>query len=552
MHIVIPMSGTGNRFLEAGYSTPKPLIQIDGKPMIEHVIGLFPGESRFTFICNRDHLAQTGMHALLKGVAPECEIVPIAPHKKGPVFAVAQAFDRIDDDEEVIVNYCDFSKYWDYGDFLRHTRSRGADGAICAYRGFHPHMLGSTNYAFMREKDQWMLEIKEKEPFTQNRMEEFASDGTYYFRRGAYVKKYFRQLMDEGIHIKDEYYVSLVYNLLRRDDLRISIYEIRHMLQWGTPGDLEEYLRWSRYFRRAVLARENIGPQPKSITLIPMAGRGSRFTAERYRTPKPLIEISGNPMILQAACCLPASGKSIFVCLGEHLDGYPLAAAITTAYPNAKIVRIDSVTEGQACTCEIGLKGEDLESPLLIGACDNGMSWDARKYRSLMEDPHVDAVAWSFRHHPSSRRNPQMYGWIKVDGDGTVRGVSVKKPISDDPFNDHAVVGTFYFRKARYFLDALQGMYRKNVRINNEFYVDSCIDELAGNGLNAKVFEIDDYICWGTPDDLRTFEYWQSFFHKCPWHPYALERDVTMDHEKVAEYEARYVKFHTSILSRNA
>jgi len=551
MQIVIPMSGEGRRFLDAGYLTPKPLIVVDDKSIIEHIVGLFPGESRFTFICNRDHLAQTGMQTLLRSIAPGCEVVSISPHKKGPVFAVAQAFDRIDDDEEVIVNYCDFSKHWDYGDFLKHTRSRNADGAVCAYRGFHPHMLGSTNYAFMREKDQWMLEIKEKEPFTTNRMQEFASDGTYYFKKGAYVKKYFLQLMEKNIHINGEYYVSLVYNLLREDNLRVSIYEIQHMLQWGTPGDLDEYQRWSRYFRRAVVARKNIESQPKSITVIPMAGRGSRFTAEGYRTPKPLIEIGGNPMILQAAGCLPASEKTVFICLGEHLDGYPLASAITKAYPNAKIVRIDSVTEGQACTCEIGLKDEDLESPLLIGACDNGMLWDVRKYRSLMEDPRVDAVAWSFRHHPSSRRNPQMYGWIKVDGGGTVLGVSVKKPISDDPFNDHAIVGTFYFRKAGYFLDALRGMYRKNVRVNNEFYVDSCIDEMAGNGLNVKVFEIDDYICWGTPDDLRTFEYWQSFFHKCPWHPYALELDVTMDKEKVAEYEARYGKSHTSILSRH-
>src|SRR4030067_3006453 len=231
MLIVIPMSGEGRRFLDAGYLTPKPLIVVDDKPIIEHIVGLFPGESRFTFICNRDHLTQTGMHALLKRVAPECEIVPIAPHKKGPVFAVAQVFDRIDDDEAVIVTYCVFSKYWEYGDFLRHTRSRGADGAICAYRGFHPHMLGSTNYAFMREKDKWMLEIKEKEQFTSNRLQEYASDGTYYFKKGAHVKKYFIQLMEKNVHVNGEYYISLVYNLLREDGLRVSIYEIQHMLQ---------------------------------------------------------------------------------------------------------------------------------------------------------------------------------------------------------------------------------------------------------------------------------------------------------------------------------
>ena len=111
--------------------------------------------------------------------------------------------------EEVIVNYCDFGTYWDYNDFLKHTRDRDADGAIPAYKGFHPHMLGSTNYAFMRAKEQWMLEIKEKEPFTENRNNEYASNGTYYFKKGEFVKKYFNELIREDINLNGEYYVSL-------------------------------------------------------------------------------------------------------------------------------------------------------------------------------------------------------------------------------------------------------------------------------------------------------------------------------------------------------
>ena len=87
-----------------------------------------------------------------------------------------------------------------------------------------------------------MLEIKEKEPFTANRMQEYASMGTYYFKKGAFVKKYFLELMDKEIDLKGEYYVSLVYNLLVEDTLKVSIYDVQHMLQWGTPEDVEEYL----------------------------------------------------------------------------------------------------------------------------------------------------------------------------------------------------------------------------------------------------------------------------------------------------------------------
>jgi hypothetical protein len=48
-------------------------------------------------------------------------------------------------------------------------------------------------------------------------------------------------------------------------------------------------------------------------------------------------------------------------------------------------------------------------------------------------------------------------------------------------------------------------------------------------GYHCAAFEIDDYIGFGTPDDLRTFEYWQDFFHKCSWHPYRIEKDSTVE-----------------------
>jgi NDP-sugar pyrophosphorylase family protein len=121
MHIVIPMSGIGNRFIEAGYKEPKPLIVIDGKPIIEHVCDLFPNESKFTFICNSKHLYETSMRDVLTSIKPTSSVVEIPNHKKGPVYAVHQVEGLIDDDEEVIVNYCDFGTYWDYNDFLKHS-----------------------------------------------------------------------------------------------------------------------------------------------------------------------------------------------------------------------------------------------------------------------------------------------------------------------------------------------------------------------------------------------------------------------------------------------
>ena len=540
MKIIIPMTGVGQRFIDAGYEIPKFLIEVDGKPVIEHVVNLFPQEENFIFICNTKNLQETNLRDLLIRIAPKCKIVEIPSHKLGPVYTVYQIKDLIDDEEEVIVNYCDFGTYWDYKDFLEHTRSRNADGAIPSYKGFHPHMLGKINYAFMRDEKQWMLEIQEKQPFTNNRMNEYASNGTYYFKKGAYVKKYFKQLMDENINVNGEYYVSMVYNLLVQNGLSVSIYEIQHMQQWGTPEEIEEYIGWSDYFASLITSKKNEKTYD-AIKLVPLAGKGQRFQDAGYLEPKPLIPVSGKPMIIQAADALPNCKENIFVCLKEHLDNYPLEKELKKVYSNVQIIGLNDVTQGQACTCEIGLKNVDLSKPLIIGACDNSMIINYSLFEEEMEKS--DILAFSFRNNTASEKNPNAYGWLKVDNLNNVIDVSVKKSISENPRKDHAIVGSFYFKSSKIFLDCLQYLYDNNIKVNDEFYVDSCIKAGIELGYTTRAFEVEKYICWGTPDDYKLFVAYQSLFHKLNYHPYSLEKDCSASKDKVVELDKIYRTF---------
>lgn len=540
MQIIIPMTGIGQRFIDAGYTTPKPLIEVDDKPIIEHVVNLFPNEENFIFICNTKHLQETNMRKILERIAPKGKIVEIPPHKKGPVYAVYQIKDLINDNDEVIVNYCDFGTYWDYEDFLKHTRNRNADGAIPSYKGFHPHMLGKINYAFMRDKKQWMLEIREKQPFTDNRMNEYASNGTYYFKKGSYIKKYFNQLIEEDINLNGEYYVSMVYNLLVKDNLKVSIYEIQHMQQWGTPIELEEYISWSDYFSSLTKYKKNKKTYD-AIKLIPLAGRGQRFQDEGYKVPKPLINVSGKPMIIQAADALPECKENIFICLQEHLNKYPLEIELKKVYPNAKIIGLTEVTQGQACTCEVGLKNETLEKPLFIGACDNSMIIDYEKLDNELSK--TDVLVFTFSNNTASIKNPMAYGWLKIDDNNNITDVSVKVPISDNVKNDHAIVGAFYFKSVKIFLDSLEYLYKNNIRVNNEFYVDSCIGASIKLGYKARVFEVDKYICWGTPNDYKTFISYQSLFHKLNYHEYSLDKDYNSNKSMIKVLDNQFRSF---------
>ena len=530
--IVIPMSGLGQRFVDAGYKDPKPLIIVDGIYIIEHIINLFnKKKDNFIFICNNLHLKETNMRQILNDICPKCKIfeVPVEG-RQGPVHAVSLIFDNIPNDEEIIVSYCDYGTWWKYDDFLKDNRERNADGSIACYRGFHPHMLGTDNYAFLREKEvgsRWMDKIQEKQPFTNNRMDEYASNGTYYFKNGAIMKTYFQKLMDLEMKVKNEYYVSMVYNLLVEDGLTVNIFEIEHMLQWGTPYDLEIYKKWSQYFKNLTEKQSTFTDKHSITTVLPLAGYGSRFSKKGYKNPKPLIDVNGSPMVIQAIKCLPQSTNNIFICLQEHLDTSFLENKLKEYYPNSKIYGINGVTEGQACTTEIGINKSkiDLEKPILITACDNGVYYDVDKYQNLVDDLNNDIIVWSFRNEPTSKNNPDMYAWMETDKNDYITNVSCKKFVEGkhDIKNSHVIIGTMFFRKAKYFMEGLQQNYQENIRSNGEFYVDDVLNQNIKAGLKVKVFQVKNYICWGTPDDYETYNYWLKFFNKCWWHPYCFK-----------------------------
>jgi NDP-sugar pyrophosphorylase family protein len=534
------MSGSGERFRRAGYAIPKPLIEVGGKTIIEHVVDMFPGEIDITFICNRDHLEDPSfrMRAILESCCPTCRIVAIAPHKLGPVNAVLLAKAGIADDQPVIVNYCDFSCFWDYDHFRRFIAETDCDGAITAYRGFHPHSRGSTFYAYMRETNGWASAIQEKQPFTDTPTQEFASSGTYYFRSGALMKQAFSEVISRDINVNGEHYVSLAYIPLFERGARVAVYDLQHFMQWGTPDDVREYCQHDRQFR-SLLRQEFQGDASHAGTLLlPMAGVGSRFTAEGYALPKPLIEVSGRPMAVAAARTLPKTPTQIFVMRRDLPKVAEISSAMTDAFPESLVIMLEELTEGQAVTCLKAMDGIDLDAPLTIGTCDTGLLYEARCFEALLADKDTDVVIWGFRGHDAARLNPQSYGWIEADGND-VKSVSVKVPLID-PAHDPVVTGVFTFKRARDFKAAAERMIARDSRVNGEYYVDTCINDAIALGLRVRLFNVGAYLCWGTPDELRTYKYWQSCFQKWVSHPYHLSGDAMVPLDFVDRLELTY------------
>lgn len=256
MQIIIPMTGYGSRFVAEGYTDLKPFIKVLGKPVIEWIVrDMYSEEERIIFVCRKEHLISiAGMRDYLNSLSARSIIFEIDNWiKKGPVYDVLKASDVIHDDEPAIINYCDFYMSWNWKKFKKAVLQRNCEGCIPCYTGFHPHLAVAKNvYAScLTDKDDNLIEIKEKFSFEKDKTKAKHSPGVYYFKTGAYLKKYCQKLIDSGQEINGEYYASLPYNFMLKDGLKVWVpVDIDYFCQWGTPEDMEECKYWLEIMRR--------------------------------------------------------------------------------------------------------------------------------------------------------------------------------------------------------------------------------------------------------------------------------------------------------------
>lgn len=246
MKVLIPMAGTGNRFVQKGYEDPKPLIKVNNKRIIEYILEMFDEDDEIYFICNKTHLDETNMRKTLLSLRPDATVLEIDNHKKGPIYSLMPFLNLIMDDEEVLVCYCDNPLVWNKADFLKHVSDKDLDGCILTHSGMHPHTLNSTKMAFLKTDGDLMLEIKEKECYTDNPMSEHASTGVYYFSKGAYMKHCFFKAIANDMNYNGEYYVTLAYNVLVEEGLRIGFYDTEFVTVFGTPDETESFEAWCK------------------------------------------------------------------------------------------------------------------------------------------------------------------------------------------------------------------------------------------------------------------------------------------------------------------
>jgi HAD superfamily hydrolase (TIGR01509 family) len=228
--------------------------------------------------------------------------------------------------------------------------------------------------------------------------------------------------------------------------------------------------------------------------LIPMAGAGSRFEQAGYTFPKPLIEVNSKPMIQVVVENLNIDANYIYVVQKSHREKYNLDTMLNLITPGCKIVEVDGLTEGAACTALLAKDFIDNESPLFFANSDQFVEWDSNEFMYKMQESNCDGGIVTFKAtHPK-------WSFAKIDDNGFVTEVAEKKPISDN-----ATVGYYYWKHGSDFIKYAEQMIERNIRVNNEFYVCPVFNQAIEDCKKIRIFESSKMWGLGTPEDLKFY-----------------------------------------------
>lgn len=236
----MPMAGEGSRFKKEGWTTPKPLIELNGKPLFLHAISSVaaPGiDLKYSFIVRQEHMEEYKIDKSIKDILPEANIFSVAKTTRGAVETCLVAESAIVDEDAVIVMDCDLEfrskKFMDIiTKILNLPLSEAEGGALVSFVSSDPRY----SYAALG-KDGYVTKTAEKDPISNH-----ALCGAYFFSTGKRFKQVAHQLLNEPEFKKPEYYVSLLYNYLLKAGEKVQLASMEEYYSYGTPEELKRYL----------------------------------------------------------------------------------------------------------------------------------------------------------------------------------------------------------------------------------------------------------------------------------------------------------------------
>jgi len=233
LNVLIPMAGAGSRFEKAGYTFPKPLIDVNGKPMIQVVVDNLNLDAHFIYVVQSSHRVKYNLDTLLNLITPNCSIIEVDGVTEGAACTALMAKDLINNDSPLFFANSDQYVEWNSNEFMYKMQETNFDGGIVTFKSTHP------KWSFAKlDENNFVSMVAEKNPIS-----DLATVGYYFWKNGADFVKYAEQMINNNIRVNNEFYVCPVFNEAINDGKKIITFNASKMWGLGTPEDLDFFLK---------------------------------------------------------------------------------------------------------------------------------------------------------------------------------------------------------------------------------------------------------------------------------------------------------------------
>ena len=233
MNILIPMAGNGKRFAEKGYSLPKPLIDVQGRPMVERVIENIGLDGHYIFVIQNKHYEQ--LTPVLKTTKPDCTVITIDHVTEGAACTCLLAKEHINNDEHLVIANCDQIMDWDSQYFEDLIKSDWLDACILTFTS----QCQNNSYARVNRLG-IVTRVAEKQVISN-----IATCGVYHWSKGRYMVDSCEKMIAANKRWNNEFYLCPSYNEMIEDGLVVTTCQVKAHHPIGTPEELERYLHGS-------------------------------------------------------------------------------------------------------------------------------------------------------------------------------------------------------------------------------------------------------------------------------------------------------------------
>ena len=246
---LIPMAGAGQRFIDAGYRVPKPLIQVGGLPMILRAARSLPECDQWIFVCRAEHIANAQIDKSLQKLFQPCLIISVDHLTAGQACTCLLAQGALRPDDVLTIGACDNAMMWDRSAFSKKFDHSASDFLIWTFRHNPAVLQDPRMYGWVKtEPGGNVAEVSVKVPISDTPMEDHAVIGAFTFRRADLFLDACDDMIRADAQINNEFYVDNVINFARARGACGQPFEVASYVCWGTPRDLENYNYWRNVF----------------------------------------------------------------------------------------------------------------------------------------------------------------------------------------------------------------------------------------------------------------------------------------------------------------